>query len=130
MKITSIAVLCVVLAASSVRESPAGGARISGKSTSLIVRPLRSSGYFAYPYVYPQYFPDYLPTRVVSPYVYPSYVVPTIVATWPYFCALHNEGFVSRVGLLDHLAGTHKVPLDAAVNFCPDGSRTCLFPPY
>jgi len=42
----------------------------------------------------------------------------------------HNEGYVSRIGLLDHLAGTHKIHLDAAVSLCPDGATICIFPPY
>ena len=67
---------------------------------------------------------------VISPYA-PAYLLPpTVVVTMPYFCALHNEGYVSRIGLLDHLAGMHKIPLDAATNFCPDGVGCCVFPSY
>jgi len=36
---------------------------------------------------------------------------------------------VSRVGLLDHLSGMHKIPLDAATNVCPDDGG-CIFPSY
>lgn len=82
----------------------------------------------AYPYYYyPGYYPQVL---VISPYA-PAYVLPpTVVATARYFCVLHNDGFISRVGLLDHLAGTHKIPLDAASSLCPDGAGSCLFPSY
>ncbi len=84
--------------------------------------------YGAYPYYY--YQPYYPPVVVISPYG-PSYILPpTVVVTSPYFCVLHNQGFVSRVGLLDHLAGTHKIPLDAATSLCPDGGASCVFPSY
>jgi hypothetical protein len=55
---------------------------------------------------------------------------PAVVVTAPYFCVLHNEGFVSRIGLLDHLVGTHKIALAAAVSICPDGAASCVFPSY
>jgi hypothetical protein len=42
----------------------------------------------------------------------------------------HWEGFVNRVGLLDHLSGTHKICFDAAASPCPDGAGTCIFPAY
>ena len=83
--------------------------------------------YGAYPYYYQPYSP---PVLVVSPYA-PAYILPpAVVVTAPYFCVLHNEGYVSRVGLLDHLAGTHKIPLNAATNLCPDGGASCVFPSY
>jgi len=70
------------------------------------------------------------PVLVVSPYAPAYFLPPTVVVTAPYFCVLHYEGFVSRIGLLDHLAGTHKIALDAAVNVCPDGAASCVFPSY
>lgn len=85
---------------------------------------------YRYPYWYGRYQHYYPPLVVISPYSYSYYVPPTVVATTPYFCVLHNEAYVSRIGLLDHLAGTHKVPLDAAVSLCPHGATTCIFPPY
>jgi hypothetical protein len=76
------------------------------------------------------YVPYAPPVLVVSPYA-PAYLLPpTVVATSPYFCVLHNEGFVSRVGLLDHLAGAHQIALDAALSLCPDGAASCMFPTY
>jgi|GEM_PF-1398205 len=81
-------------------------------------------------YVPGNYYQPYYPrVIVISPYA-PTYVpAPTVVVTSPFFCVLHNEGWVSRVGLLDHLSGTHKIPLDAAANLCPDGT-SCIFPSY
>jgi hypothetical protein len=83
-----------------------------------------------YYYVPGNYYQPYYPqVIVVSPYA-PAYVLPpTVVVTSPFFCVLHNEGWVSRIGLLDHLSGTHKIPLDAAANLCPDGT-SCIFPSY
>jgi hypothetical protein len=88
---------------------------------------------YTYPYLYPYnyyYQPYYPPVVVISPYLQPYYVTPTVVATSPYFCVFHNEGYVSRIGLLDHLAGTHKIPLDAVAAFCPDDGGACIFPSY
>jgi hypothetical protein len=76
------------------------------------------------------YVPYASPVLVVSPYAPAYFLPPAMVVTAPYFCLLHNEGFVSRIGLLDHLAGTHKIALDAAVSFCPDGAASCVFPSY
>lgn len=50
------------------------------------------------------------------------------VVTAPFFCILHNRGFVSRVGLLDHLSGTHRIALNSAAAICPDGAESCIFP--
>jgi hypothetical protein len=88
---------------------------------------------YSYPYFYPYnyyYQPYYPPVMVISPYSHPYYVAPTVVATWPYFCVFHNEGYVSRIGLIDHLVGTHKIPLDAVAAFCPDDTGPCIFPSY
>jgi len=81
-------------------------------------------------YVPGDYYQPYYPqVIVVSPYA-PAYVLaPTVVVTSPFFCVLHNDGWISRIGLLDHLSGTHKIPLDAAANLCADGT-SCIFPSY
>jgi hypothetical protein len=73
-----------------------------------------------------------LPSAGAGHFAYgPSYYVPpAVVVTSPYFCAFHNDGFVSRIGLLDYLSGTHKIPLDAAATICPDGVGSCVFPSY
>ena len=84
-------------------------------------------------YYYPfaaYYVPYQAPVLVISPYGPSYYVPPAVVVTSPYFCVFHNDGFVSRVGLLDHLSGTHKIPLDAAATICPDGVGSCVFPSY
>ena len=81
-----------------------------------------------YRYAYPVYGSYYPPVVVISPYSPPYYVSPTVVATSPYFCVFHNDGFVSRVGLLDHLSGMHRIPLDMAASLCPDGTGSCIFP--
>lgn len=76
------------------------------------------------------YVPYQAPVVVISPYGPAYYLPPTVVATAPYFCVLHNDGFVSRVGLLDHLSGMHKIPLGSAATLCPDGTASCIFPSY
>jgi hypothetical protein len=78
----------------------------------------------------PYYVPYQAPVLVISPYGPSYYVPPAVVVTYPYFCVFHNDGFVSRIGLLDHLAGTHKIPLDAAATICPGGFGSCVFPSY
>lgn len=82
-------------------------------------------GYAYYPYYYGPAYP-----QIWSPYSYPYYLPPTVVANLPFFCALHQVGFWNRAGMLDHLAGTHKFPLEAAAYICPDGAESCLFPAY
>jgi hypothetical protein len=66
---------------------------------------------------------------VVSPYT-SYYIPPTVVATLPYFCVLHQAGWVSRVGFLDHIAGMHELTLESAASLCPDIVNSCLFPRY
>ena len=92
-----------------------------------------STAHLAQRYYYPlsYYYVFYqAPVLVISPYGPSYYLPPAVVVTAPYFCVFHNHGFVSRVGLLDHLAGTHKIPLDAASAICPDGTGSCIFPSY
>jgi hypothetical protein len=98
----------------------------SGNSAAGFV--VRGGSTYRYAYsVYGSYYP---PVVVISPYSQPYYVSPTVVATSPYFCVFHNDGFVSRVGLLDHLSGMHRIPLDMAASLCPDGTGSCIFPSY
>ena len=42
-------------------------------------------------------------------------LAPSVVITSPYLCILHNEAFVSRIGMIDHLAGMHGMPLHRSV---------------
>ena len=76
------------------------------------------------------YIPYQAPLLVLSPYGPVYYVPPAVVVTAPYFCVFHHGAFVSRVGLLDHLSGRHKIPLDVAATICPDGVASCVFPSY
>lgn len=63
------------------------------------------------------------PTYYYSPYFVPS---PAVVNA-SFFCLEHGAGFISRVGLLDHLGGTHKFPLEDAAAICPSNVDTCVF---
>ena len=91
-------------------------------------RPVKPSRF--YYYVPGNYYQPYYPqVIVISPYAATYVPAPTVVVTAPFFCVLHNEGWVSRVGLLDHLSGMHRIPLDAAANLCPDDGG-CIFPSY
>ncbi len=85
------------------------------------------------PYYYPniyQHWPSYPTVVVISPYGPSSYLPPAVVVSAPFYCAFDNRGFVSRIGLLDHLSGMHKIPLEAAAAICPGYSGVCVFPSY
>jgi len=84
---------------------------------------------YYYPNIY-QRWPSYPSVVVISPYGPAYYLPPAVFVTAPFFCAFDNHGFVSRIGLLDHLAGMHKIPLDAAAAICPGDSGVCVFPSY
>lgn len=61
-------------------------------------------------------------------YYSPYYVVPAPSAVnASFFCLEHGVGFISRVGLLDHLGGTHKFALEHAAAICPSNVETCVF---
>jgi hypothetical protein len=47
--------------------------------------------------------------------------------TTPLFCLLDRGGFVSGVGMLDHLAGT-QLPPETAASICPEVAQNCIFP--
>jgi hypothetical protein len=85
------------------------------------------------PYYYPniyQRWPSYPTVVVISPYAPSYYLPPAVVVSAPFYCAFDNHGFVSRIGLLDHLSGMHKIPLEAAAAICPGDSDVCVFPSY
>lgn len=93
-------------------------------------RPVVRTYVYPYPYApYGYYYPYGPQSLVVTPYG-SYYLPPTVVVTQPYYCILHQSGWVSRAGFLDHVAGTHKLPLESAAAFCPDGVEACLFPAY
>jgi len=122
-------------------EVAAGGARSAGRPDSRgsgaqgTVAPRGSrSGNVAFGHPHRSYYYPYgyhPPVRVISPYQNYSYYLPrTVVVNSPFFCVLHQVGFVGRAGMIDHLAGTHKFLLETAASLCPDGADNCIFPSY
>ncbi|MBM4263772.1 MAG: hypothetical protein FJ145_20405 [Deltaproteobacteria bacterium] len=112
------------------RETPAVGASPAPRAAHGRRPVVRTYVYPPHYYYAPYgYYPYHPPAFVVSPYG-SYYYPPTVVVTQPYFCVLHQAGWVSRAGFLDHVAGTHKLPLESAASFCPDGVDSCLFPAY
>ena len=73
------------------------------------------------------------PSRIIvvpapSYYYSPYYLVPgSAFVNASFFCLEHGVGFVSRVGFLDHLGGTHKFALEHAAAICPANVDTCVF---
>lgn len=63
------------------------------------------------------------PAYYYSPYYF---VTRPAVVNAPFFCLEHGVGFVSRVGLIDHLGGTHKFALQHAAAICPQDVDTCV----
>lgn len=86
-------------------------------------RPFYRRGYPVSPYSYP-------PIPLIPPYASACYLPSSVVITSPYLCILHNEAFVSRIGMIDHLARMHGMLLDAAASICPDAAANCIFPSY
>jgi len=88
--------------------------------------------YYYYPYPYPYPFTGYYrqPIVVISPAYYPYYVPPTVVTSSPFYCLAHQAGWVSRAGMLDHLSGTHKIPLATAASVCPEATESCIVDGY
>ena len=122
-----------LLLTASVRAGPPRGTPRAGFVVGGTVTPAFAFGIQAPRYYYPNgfyYGPSQVPIVVYSPYSPAYYLPPTAVVTLPFFCVLDNHGFVSRIALLDHIAGTHKIPLDTAASVCPDGVTSCIFPSY
>ena len=71
-------------------------------------RPFYRRGYPVSPYSYP-------PIPLIPPYASACYLPSSVVITSPYLSILHNEAFVSRIGMIDHLAGMHGMPLHRSV---------------
>lgn len=139
MRRITLVVAILVLAMTAQIPVEAGGPRNRRDAPAMgvapVPQPVRGRRPPVRAYVYPHYYPyasygyHYPPPLVISPYG-AYYQPPTIVVTHPYFCTLHQAGWVSRAGFVDHLAGTHKLPLESAAWFCPDGVESCLFPAY
>jgi hypothetical protein len=126
----------------------AGGARVGVKGT---VAPPRSTvsrnwvqggtppawypnphqpyyNYYPYPYPFTGYYRQ--PIVVISPAYNPYYIFPTVVASSPFYCLAHQTGWVTRAGMLDHLSGTHKIPLATAASVCPEATEGCVVDGY
>jgi hypothetical protein len=84
-------------------------------------------------YDYPYYFYGHDPRSIIitpAPYYLPYSAPATIVTSEPYYCQMHHTGFVSRVGFLDHISGTHKIPLETANSICTDANESCVIEGY
>ncbi len=82
---------------------------------------------------YPYYYYGHNPRSVIiiTPSAYYPYSAPvTVVTSEPYYCHMHHVGFVSRVGFLDHISGTHKIPLETANSICTDSNESCIIEGY
>jgi hypothetical protein len=81
----------------------------------------------------PYYHPGQNPRSIIiitpSPY-YPYSAPVTVVTSEPFYCHMHHVGFVSRVGFLDHISGTHKIPLETANSICTDANDSCVIEGY
>jgi hypothetical protein len=45
---------------------------------------------------------------------------------YPFFCSFHGAVFTNQAGFLDHVGGTHKVPLQQAVSLCAEDGSSCF----
>jgi hypothetical protein len=62
---------------------------------------------------------------------YPYYYAPfAVVTSEPFYCHMHHVGFVSRAGFLDHVSGTHKIPLETANSICTEYNESCIIEGY
>jgi hypothetical protein len=84
--------------------------------------------YYYYPYPLTGYYRQ--PIVVISPAYNPYYAPQAVVASSPFYCLAHQAGWVSRAGMLDHLSGTHKIPLGIAASVCPDTIESCVVDGY
>ena len=84
--------------------------------------------YYPYPYGFTGYYRQ--PIVVISPAYNPYYAPQAVVASSPFYCLAHQAGWVSRAGMLDHLSGTHKIPLATAASVCPDATESCVVDGY
>ena len=99
-----------------------------GRPPPRFVNPYQYYYYYPYPYPFTGYYRQ--PIVVISPAYYPYYFPPTVVASSPFYCLAHQAGWVSRAGMLDHLSGTHKIPLGIAASVCPDTIESCVVDGY
>jgi len=86
-------------------------------------------GYNFYPYSY--YGNNPRSVIIIRPFTHYPYSAPfTVVTSEPFYCHMHHVGFVSRVGFLDHISGTHKIPLATADSICTDAEESCIIEGY
>lgn len=137
-------------------QALAGGARMTGRSgqprvslpvTRVPAAPIVKPNFgYAHPlpgyfykrpqhYYYPPYYRHRAPLIIVAPtfhypYYYSYYSPATLLLNAPFYCFIHHEGFVTRVGFIDHISGAHKVPLQTAVSVCPEGDESCVIEGY
>ena len=149
---TSVVAIALLLLFSA--QGSAGGARVAARSVQSRVSPPvprftiapmvqphrghsfdRWSGrlHQSFPYhshaPYYRYYPA--PVLIIAPnhhypYYYSYYAPATVLLSSPFYCFSHHEGFVSRIGFIDHVGGTHKIPLDTVASLCADGSESCV----
>ncbi len=82
---------------------------------------------------YPYYHYGHNPRSIIvitPPAHYPYSAPVTVVTSEPFYCHMHHVGFVSRVGFLDHISGTHKIPLETANSICTDSNESCVIEGY
>jgi hypothetical protein len=113
-----------------------GGAPRGG-SIARYWRPAPVARYHPFPHYYqPYYYPYFYGQNprsvvIITPSAYYPYYGPvSIVTSEPFYCHMHHVGFVSRVGFLDHISGTHKIPLETANSICTDSNESCIIEGY
>ena len=92
------------------------------------------SPYYYYPYPYAFYGQNPRSVIVITPSAYSldyyGYGPATLVTSEPFYCQMHHVGFVSRAGFLDHISGTHKIPLETAASICTENNESCVIEGY
>jgi hypothetical protein len=87
-----------------------------------------------YPVYYPYYYYYSVDPRsvvIVTPSTYYPYdASAAMVSSEPFYCHVHHVGFISRAGFLDHISGTHKIPLETAAAICADSNHSCMVEAY
>jgi hypothetical protein len=53
-----------------------------------------------------------------------------LLSVSPFVCLYHEEAFVNQAGFVDHVGGTHKIPLESTLSFCDAHGSSCIFPGY
>jgi hypothetical protein len=89
---------------------------------------------YYYPYYYPylQGFGHYEHWKHELYFGPHHHLLPShpLVYASPYVCLFHERSFINQAGFVDHVGGTHKIPLRDVVSFCNPGGSSCVFPGY